>query len=288
MLVKFEKSQLVFLALSIALAQAGWRWYQSLERAGNHVTDVPSFASFDDVSKRKQRFIEYLFPLITDASLDVLKDRKLLIDLEQHLSDGGGLSREQLMTLEKLALRYATEYDSSRLRDTIRHLLARVDIVPASLILAQAAHETAWGTSRFATEANNFFGQWCYREGCGLVPGTRDEGETHEVRVFSYPAESVNAYLLNINRNRAYSELRRLRLQLRHKKQPVTGYELASGLSKYSERGESYIKSIRGLIKSNQLQKYTQQFNSHLDEYPDLQDVAPASGVSNQTAQAGQ
>jgi Bax protein len=140
---------------------------------------------------------------------------------------------------------------------SIRLLLRRINIIPSSLVLAQAANESAWGTSRFAIEANNYFGQWCYREGCGLVPTERDEGLSHEVKNFNSVVDSVKSYLHMLNSGKAYALLRNLRQQRLEEEKPLTGYELAAGLAKYSERGTAYVASIRSLIVANHLQHYS-------------------------------
>ena len=270
-LFNLDASQLFFIVLCIVVGLAGWQWFQSLAHSSQVDSAAPEFAAYDDVSSRKQAFLEYFYPLVANANIRVLQDRQQLLEIEQHLSRDDGLNREKLMILEKLALRYEIEFNSTKPEYVINRLLKRVDVVPVSLVLAQAAIETAWGTSRFATEANNYFGQWCYRKGCGLVPAARNKGKYHEVKVFNSPIESITAYIRNLNRNRAYAELRTLRQQLRKKNRPATGHALAAGLGKYSELGKTYISSLRSIILANQLQDYTRKFYASLADYPDLQ-----------------
>jgi len=128
-----------------------------------------------------------------------------------------------------------------------------------SLALAQAANESAWGTSRFAREGNNYFGQWCFEPGCGLVPENRASGKTHEVARFSSPAESVKAYIENLNSNSAYEALRSQRAKQGESSSPIGGMALSNGLLNYSERGQDYVHDIQGLIQNNQLEKYDRQ-----------------------------
>jgi Bax protein len=132
-------------------------------------------------------------------------------------------------------------------------LLRRADIVPASLAIAQAANESAWGTSRFAKLGNNFFGQWCFSKGCGIVPKSRDTNKNHEVADFRSPADSVESYMLNLNTHDAYKPLRKIRQSLREEDKAVTGVALSYGLGKYSERGDEYGKEIREMISFNKL-----------------------------------
>jgi len=123
-------------------------------------------------------------------------------------------------------------------------------------VLAQSANESAWGTSRFATKGNNFFGQWCFRKGCGLVPESRDTDADHEVRKFHDARESVFAYIDNLNSNAAYRKLRESRAKLRQEKAPITGLALVHGLIHYSQRGMAYVQEIEGLINYNKLWRF--------------------------------
>mgnify|MGYP002064425563 CR=1 FL=1 len=111
----------------------------------------------------------------------------------------------------------------------LAELRRRVDTVPIRLALAQAAKESGWGTSRFARKGNNFFGQWCYDEGCGLVPRARGEGRSHEVRAFDSPGDSVASYLRNINTHHGYRELRHARAGLRAAALPRDPPQAAAG-----------------------------------------------------------
>ena len=121
--------------------------------------------------------------------------------------------------------------------------------------MAQGANESAWGTSRFAKAGNNFFGQWCYTKGCGIVPAKRDSGTKHEVRKFGNPQQSVGGYIFNLNTGRVYSLIRKMRAEARAKFTDPSGYELAKGLIKYSQRREAYVKEIRSMISYNKLVK---------------------------------
>ncbi len=126
-----------------------------------------------------------------------------------------------------------------------------VDVIPLEMALVQAANESAWGQSRFARDANNYFGQWCYEKGCGLVPLKRTAGATHEVKSFATANLSVRAYMKNINTSRAYAEFRDIRRDLRHQHRTLDAELLAMGLKSYSERGMAYVKVIQTMIRSN-------------------------------------
>ena len=141
-------------------------------------------------------------------------------------------------------------------RGSVNELIKRVDIIPVSLALAQAAEESGWGTSRFTREGNAMFGQWTTAKGEGLVPLDRDENKTHKVRAFKSLFHSARAYALNLNTHRAYQSLRSMRLRLRKKGAPISGHILAESLLSYSERGEDYVKALRALMTINKLKYF--------------------------------
>jgi len=130
-------------------------------------------------------------------------------------------------------------------------LLARVDAVPLSLILTQSANESSWAQSRFAVTGNNMFGQWCFVEGCGMVPANRDVDKQHEVAKYRSVNGSVRAYINNLNSSRAYSKLRALRADARQQGRVASGVELAAGLLPYSERGQAYVSEIQAMMRTN-------------------------------------
>lgn len=135
--------------------------------------------------------------------------------------------------------------------ESLDELLTRVDTIPEDLVLIQAANETGWGSSRFAREGMNFFGQWCFKKGCGLVPQSRSEGLSHEVAVFKSVEDSVGSYMRNLNSNAAYSLLRAIRADLRAQNQPVSAEKLVYGLMNYSERQEAYVEELLDMLRHN-------------------------------------
>ena len=140
--------------------------------------------------------------------------------------------------------------------DDIDTLLNRVDVVPASLVLAQGAYESNWGRSRFSKHYHNFFGLWCFKKGCGVVPLKRDKNDTHEVAKFSSLSKGLEYYLRSINRNSAYQTLRKIRKNKRDKKLPITGIALAEGLENYAEIGHEYVEKVQSIIRYNKLSEY--------------------------------
>lgn len=138
----------------------------------------------------------------------------------------------------------------------IDSLLTRVDVIPASLILAQGAYESNWGRSRFAKYYHNFFGLWCFKKGCGIVPLNRSKADTHEVAKFSSLDKSIEYYMRSINRNPAYKTLREIRQIKRDQQLPLTGIALAEGLENYAEIGYDYVETVQSIIRYNKLAQY--------------------------------
>ena len=197
-------------------------------------------------------------PLVSETNRSISSTRERLLDWRDNRDDIGwwdGRSLREIVETYRVE-DFAIDDDASWAR-----LLRRADVIPVSLVLAQAANESGWGTSRFARQGNNFFGQWCFEPGCGLVPRDRGAGKKHEVAVFESPRASVEAYIRNLNSHPAYRGLRGIRQQLRSNDQPVTGIALAAGLEKYSERGAEYIEELRAMIRYNDLSKYDKRVN---------------------------
>ena len=167
--------------------------------------------------------------------------------------------------LRRLGKRYnmaAVGDGPGALEEHVEKLLLRVDVVPASLVIAQAAKESGWGSSRFAREGNNFFGIWCFNRGCGMTPANRDAGRHHEVAMFDTVKEGVRYYIRTINSHNAYSTLRQIRAVARNNNQPFGGEQLATGLLRYSERGVLYVNEIQSMIRYNRLHRFTREYSA--------------------------
>ncbi len=205
----------------------------------------PDFASYKDVKQKKKAFFDYINAYTVEENNKILKERALL-------SSSSRDSAELIKLCEKYSKNCSPITD-----EKMAELKTRIDIIPPSLALAQSANESAWGTSRFATQGNNFFGQWCYKKGCGIVPSRRNEGSSHEVRKFASGKESVRAYLLNLNTGRAYKDLRAKRAEDRAAGKTASSLHLAEGLINYSERREAYVEELQSMINYNKLvEKY--------------------------------
>jgi len=199
------------------------------------------------VSDKKQQFFTFMKPRVENENVRIMVQREKIRSLQGKKT----LSASDRGWLQNLAGEYAMKIGKQPTAAQWKELTLRVDVVPIEMALVQAANESAWGTSRFAREGNNYFGQWCYTKGCGLVPKQRAAGATHEVRSFSDARESVSAYMKNINTSRAYAEFRQLRMETRNQRRPLDAEKLALGLKSYSERGMAYVKTIQAMIRSN-------------------------------------
>jgi Bax protein len=217
-------------------------------RPPSRFPSMPDFGAYSRIYDMKAAFIDYLMPIVDYYNDRILTDRKQLKRISSSLADGNKLSWVDSMWLQQLAEQYAVAWNDDNVKGVVVKLLRRVDIIPVALVLVQAAKESSWGQSRFAVEAHNLFGQWCFRQGCGVAPARRAAGATHEVRRFRSASESVRSYLHNLNTHGSYRQLRRIRQRLREHHQPITATALADGLSFYSERREVYVEEIKSMI----------------------------------------
>jgi Bax protein len=217
------------------------------------IQELPDFSSYEDVKERKQRFFDYLLPVIEHRNAWAREARQMLRLVRMRMDEGIPLTDEEREIVVDLGERYRVKVGDTVELDEIDLLLRRADEIPPSLVLAQAAAESAWGTSRFARMANNLFGQWCFTEGCGLVPQRRPEGASHEVKRFDSVPSAVDGYYRNLNSHPAYEEVRERRARARAAGRTPEGVDLAAGLERYSERGQDYIDEIRSIIRFNDL-----------------------------------
>jgi Bax protein len=199
------------------------------------------------IDRRKRVFISLMLPLVLEANERVLRQRVRILLYQAKLATGRALSATQKKDLDAIAAVYGVS------PDRIDRLLSRVDAVPPSLALAQAAIESGWGTSRFVREGNAPFGQWTTADQPGIVPSARKEGKTHKIRSFDRLIDSVHSYLSNLNTHRAYGDFRARRAEMRNSARPLDGYGLVPGLRAYSERGGEYLTLLRQVIRTNAL-----------------------------------
>lgn len=217
------------------------------------VSELPDFESYGDTETRKEAFFSYLNTFVEAENKKIAETRAILQPMWEVVRLGQRLSDVEYATLLDVAEEYRLDVAELSDRQVMRELMKRVDVIPTSLVLAQAATESAWGTSRFAREGNNIFGQWCFDEGCGLVPNRRGQNATHEVRAFSSVQASISAYFRNLNTNHSYEDMREMRAQMRVQGRSLDSMVLARGLTRYSERGMAYVHEVQDIIRINRL-----------------------------------
>ncbi|MDH5771690.1 MAG: glucosaminidase domain-containing protein [Rhodospirillaceae bacterium] len=213
------------------------------------LASMPSDLSrINAIDHKKEIFFKAVLPLVLQVNEEISSDRQRLKELRTQIKQGSHLQATDKLWLAIMADRYNIR------RDDIDTILARHDVVPPSLALAQAASESAWGTSRFVREGNAMFGQWTFSDNeNGIVPNKRGIGKSHRVKAFPSLMASVRSYINNLNRHRAYREFRKNRTAMRAKGGPIDGYLLASTLHRYSERGAVYVSELQSIIESNDL-----------------------------------
>ena len=198
--------------------------------------------AIENTKKRKELFIQIILPLIIKENNNIRLERKKLFNV---LNKSRNTSSEKKW-LEQKFKQYGV------INKDLLTLKIRMDEIPASMAIAQAAKETGWGTSRFALEGNALFGQWTW-SGEGIKPAGADEDTTHKVMKFKVLQASVKAYHRNLNTHSSYREFRSVRAELRDKGKALDGIILSDYLDKYAATGKEYIRILQKIIKQNQL-----------------------------------
>jgi Bax protein len=212
--------------------------------------NVPDFNKYKNVTEKKKAFFAYLLPEIKYQNQLISAERERVLKMQALVTNEKKLNTEQIEFLNSLRAKYKVAEELS-IGFALKELTTKVDVIPAELVLVQAANESGWGTSRFAKNGYNFFGLWCFKKGCGFVPKQRNKGTIHEVAKFRDLSHAVMTYARNLNRHYAYADLRDIRQKLRNKNKPVTAQELVHGLMSYSERGEDYIDELLSMMRVN-------------------------------------
>ena len=194
------------------------------------------------VKKRKELFIQIVLPLILEENNKILLDRKKLFAILNKNNN----SKSDNDWLNKKFKQYGVS------NKDIPTLKRRMDIIPPSMAIAQAAKETGWGTSRFALEGNALFGQWTYSDK-GIKPAAAEAGTTHKVMMFNVLKSSVRAYTRNLNTHKSYKKMRYLRAIQRDNEGKLNSKELVNHLDKYAETGKEYTIILKKIIEQNTL-----------------------------------
>ncbi|MBC8520296.1 MAG: glucosaminidase domain-containing protein [Gammaproteobacteria bacterium] len=217
---------------------------------------APDFGSIKDRSIRKSAFISYMASQARPIIHKIGKERTVLLSLYLRYRSGDSLNdKEQSWVLELAKVQGLHKFNSDN-EESWSELLKRTDIIPLSLLMAQGALESAWGTSRFAREGNNYFGIWCFTPGCGMVPKQRNEGATHEVESYVSMKAAIEKYIYILNTRPAFEELRNLRHQQRLNLLTPSGTILLKGLGLYAKNGAEYMELVKKIIRQNGLGQY--------------------------------
>ncbi len=241
-------------ALESVFRRAHYHWPPRHRVPRISVANLPPGLDQVGIDQRKALFFRLVLPLVVAENTAIRRQRAFLQGQfhKHHLPPDSPAAR----AVRRIARRFGIDGDIEAPGVRAR-LLRRVDVVPPGLVLAQAATESGWGTSRFAVEGNNLFGMWTYQADRGLSPRDPRPGERHYVRTFRSLRASVHRYIMNIDTGDAYAQFRRLRAQLRHRHKPLNPVRLASGLKLYSSRRGSYVQAIRDMIRANGLESLT-------------------------------
>ena len=196
----------------------------------------------ENTKKRKELFIQIILPLVIKENNYIKLDRKKLFNI---LNKSNNTNLEKKWLNKKFKQYGVVNKDLSTLK-------IRMDEVPVSMAIAQAAKETGWGTSRFAQEGNALFGQWTW-SGEGIKPAGAEDGTTHKVMKFVVLQASVKAYQRNLNTHSTYKNFRKARAEMRDKKKELDSLILTEYLDKYAETGKEYVRILQKIIKQNEL-----------------------------------
>ena len=201
--------------------------------------------SIESSGKRKSLFIKIILPLVLEENNRIIIDRKKLFSILNKNKN----SKDEIKWLNQKFKQYGV------LNKDLATLKVRMDIIPVSLAIAQAAKETGWGTSRFAIEGNALFGQWTW-SGEGIKPAGADTDATYKVMKFNVLKASVRAYQRNLNTHSSYKKFRFVRAQLRDDNKKLDSLKLAEYLDNYAQTGTEYTKVLKQIIQQNQLQDF--------------------------------
>ena len=199
----------------------------------------------ENIQLKKETFIKIVLPLIVAENEKILDDRLKL----KKISSRKITTDEEKTWLRQKFLEYKVK------KGSMSDLRNRMDIIPASIALAQAAKESGWGTSRFALEGNAIFGQWTW-SGQGIEPLLRDKTKKHKILRFPILRASVKSYKNNLNTHKSYVKFREKRSEMRQKNKKINGLELTETLKNYAETGSEYTKILEQIIKQNQLMDF--------------------------------
>ena len=208
-----------------------------------YLTKLPKdLNTLGDTKKKRELFIKIVLPLILDENKKITEDREKLFKI---LGKNFNTVGERVWLNRRFKEYKIEDHELAKLK-------MRMDNIPVSIALAQAANESGWGTSRFALEGNALFGQWTWSKK-GIIPKKQDPDQTHKILQFQILKASVRAYKNNLNTHNAYKEFREVRARLRQDEKQITGLDLTKYLKNYAAIGEKYVAILEDIIKNNSL-----------------------------------
>lgn len=217
----------------------------------------PDFGDIYCARLKKDLFHKIVLPLALKENERIAECRHWLKSIHRRWQENESLNKIEETFLNRMLVRYRLfrpenlpdEFDE----ELFSELFKRVNVIPTSLILAQAANESGWGSSRFVLKANNIFGQWTFNKSEGLKPSGVDKTARHRVRIFPSLQASVRSYMLNLNTHSAYEKFRRIRASAGDE---LDVFDLVEGLEKYSQRGMDYVREIARMIEQNEYREF--------------------------------
>jgi len=208
-----------------------------------YLTKLPKdLKTLGDTRNKRELFIKIVLPLILDENEKITEDRKTLFKI---LNKNFNTVGERVWLNRRFKEYKIEDHDLAKLK-------MRMDIIPVSIAIAQAANESGWGTSRFALEGNALFGQWTWSKK-GILPKEQDPDQTHKIMQFQILKASVRAYKNNLNTHKAYTEFREARAQLRQDEEILSGLSLTKYLKNYASIGQRYVEILDDIITRNSL-----------------------------------
>lgn len=218
-----------------------------------YVSSMPEdLSDMRDIDARKRLFVRIMLPIVLDNNARIAERRARVVAMRDRLAGGGRLTVGERLWLETLAKRHKASAETA---EDLDDLVDRIDIVPPSLVLAQAIEESGWGTSRFAVTNNSLFGQRVYDPLPAELARGRPDPD-YRLAHFKSLGDSVAAYMRNVNSHAAYAGFRALRAEMRAEGRPFDSLKLAATLTRYSELGQRYVDKIQSLIRYNDLKRF--------------------------------
>lgn len=213
------------------------------------------YYEISDINEAKNYFFNHMYEIIAKENNKIKNERRFVKDILSSNILNIDFDSPSFLKLLEIKQKYKIKHIY-----TLQEYLKKVDIVPPSLAIAQAAVESAWGKSRFVKEASNIFGHWTYNPEIGLIPKKRSLGSSHFIRIFQNIKESTSAYMLNLNRNFAYRSFQDRRYEQRKENQEPDGLTLSQTMLNYSGIAQDYLIILKDLILLNNLQTYDYRY----------------------------